>query len=260
MNDNVTPYDETTLFCPSGMQQFKREFKDKTLTGKTISNIQTCIRLNDYDSTGDGTHFLMFNMIGLFSFRDMSVQQSISFWLEFLEKELSLKISWITIHPDKFDEWSKLYPISMEKRKDEECTWSDGEMGGYCTEFYIDGVEIGNIVNCNDDCIDVGFGLERLDKIVNNTPEKTKLENFEECIIKIIQSGYKPGPNKQGYILRKLLTDYIKMGGVLDHEFYRNEVERKIKMRERYEKVKDKFKDKTNDWWYETFGINLSEL
>jgi alanyl-tRNA synthetase len=33
MDDNVRSYDETTLFCPAGMQQFKPLFKDGTHKG-----------------------------------------------------------------------------------------------------------------------------------------------------------------------------------------------------------------------------------
>ena len=32
-------------------------------------------------------------------------------------------------------------------RIDNECLWSDGNIGGYCTEFYKNDIEIGNIVN-----------------------------------------------------------------------------------------------------------------
>lgn len=259
MDDNVRPYDNTTLFCPAGMQQFKDRFKDQSVTGQTISNIQTCIRLNDYDCTGDGTHFLMFKMIGLFSFRHMTVSQTIDFWLEFIH-ELGLTISWTTIHPDKYEEWRQFYPVDFDVRNDEECIWSDGEMGGYCTEFYIDGVEIGNIVNCNGDCIDVGFGLERLDTILNGTQPKSRLDNFKDCINEIIVSSYKPGPKQQGYILRRLLTDLIKMGGQMDHEFYHQEVERRRKVLERYSRLKPKNLDKSPQWWKETHGIDLEDM
>ena len=70
LDDNVRPYDKTTLFCPAGMQQFKERFKSEE-TG-TLANVQSCIRLNDLEEIGDGTHYLYFDMIGLFSFRTES--------------------------------------------------------------------------------------------------------------------------------------------------------------------------------------------
>lgn len=239
------------------MQQFKKEFKDVNITDKTISNVQSCIRLNDYTEIDDGTHCLYFNMIGLFSFRHWTVKETINFFLDFL-KILNLSPDYVTIHPDKFKEWSEYY-TNVDIRSDNECIWSDGEMGGYCTEFYINDIEIGNIVNCNGDCIDVGFGLERLLGLMCGF-KPDKLENISDTITKIIESGYKPSPNKQGYILRKLLTDFIKLGGKMEHPYFYQEMERYNKMLIRYESLKVKFKHKSKEWWYDTHGINLDEM
>jgi hypothetical protein len=54
-------------------------------------------------------------------------------------------------------------------------------MGGYCTEFYHNGVEIGNIVNTMDKFIDVGFGYSRLDAIVNNPTLSNQNRYFKRC-------------------------------------------------------------------------------
>jgi len=141
MDDNVKSYDETTLFCPAGMQQFKSNFKDLSCKG-TLSNIQSCLRLNDIEEIGDGSHLLFFNMIGLFSFRELTVPQTIDLWMDFLNR-IGIKPDYITIHPDKEDwrDWYKNYDV--EVRYDEVCKWSDGEIGGYCTEFYKNEIEIG---------------------------------------------------------------------------------------------------------------------
>ena len=106
MDDNVKSYDDTTLFCPSGMQKFKDKFKDKSYQG-TISNIQSCLRLNDIKEIGDGSHLLYFNMIGLFSFRQLSVMETIDFWMEFLNK-IGIIPDYVTIHPDKIN-WKEFY-------------------------------------------------------------------------------------------------------------------------------------------------------
>ena len=107
LDDNVRPYDNTTLFCPAGMQQFKERFKSEE-TG-TLANVQSCIRLNDLEEIGDGTHYLYFDMIGLFSFRTLTVQQSVDFWMEFVEDTLGIKVDYVTIHPDKMEDWKSLY-------------------------------------------------------------------------------------------------------------------------------------------------------
>jgi len=168
--------DKTTLFCSSGMQKHSTKFKNLDINGVTIANIQSCLRLNDLDLIGDGTHLLYFNMIGLFSFRDMNIKQAIDFFVEYMNL-IGVDISYITIHPDK-KEWSSHYTeYDISIKEDPECIWSDGHgLGGYCTEFYHNDIEIGNIVNTCGDCIDVGFGYERLNLIVNNLNPKTNID------------------------------------------------------------------------------------
>jgi alanyl-tRNA synthetase len=46
------------------MQKHKPRFLDPTHTG-ILSDIQHCLRLNDLDEIGDGTHLLDFHMLGL---------------------------------------------------------------------------------------------------------------------------------------------------------------------------------------------------
>jgi hypothetical protein len=106
--------------------------------------------------------------------------------MKFLTETLQLKIDYTTIHPDK-PEWSQFYKVPV--RNDENCKWTDGEIGGYCTEFYVNDIEIGNIVNPLGNCIDVGFGLERLDLIVNGSKSKTTEEVLSDTILKLIESG-----------------------------------------------------------------------
>tara|TARA_Y100000389_G_C17417684_1_gene494736 strand:+ start:1114 stop:1443 length:330 start_codon:yes stop_codon:yes gene_type:complete len=88
LDDSVKSYDDTTLFCPAGMQQFKDKFKNPDNT--TIANIQSCIRLNDLEEIGDGTHMLHFRMIGLFSFGKMSLNEAVDFWVEFIRGYLGI--------------------------------------------------------------------------------------------------------------------------------------------------------------------------
>lgn len=243
--------DDTTLFCTSGMQQYKKLFTDKTYKN-TFSNIQPCLRLNDIDEINDGNHFLYFNMIGLFSFREMTVEETINFWMEFLDL-LNIKPDYVTVHPDK-SSWSKFHTVPV--RFQDDCIWTDGKQTGYCTEFFIDDIEIGNIVNPGGDCIDVGFGLERLCLMLGDKPS-TELEILESTIMMVIQSGFKPGPKRQEYSLRKLIRLFIRQGGKNNHPFIMDEMERLIKMRKRYEKMKHNHKDKSSEWWWNTHGIDI---
>lgn len=258
-SDSVLSYDDSTLFCTAGMQRFKVGYHNVGLTEYTIANVQSCIRLNDIESLGDGTHFALFNMLGLFSFRDWTVEQTIRFWIGFMS-EIDVEVEYATVHPNKLG-WSRFYvEEGIEVRTDNSCHWSLDGLGGYCTEFYYKGVEIGNIVNPLGTCIDVGFGLERLDILVNNRTPPTKVESMTTCINEIIRAGVAPSNVKRGYVLRKLLRDLNKMGGKLDHEFFAAEIDRQTKMRERYDELKIKHPNETALYWWGTHGINVEEI
>jgi hypothetical protein len=91
--------------------------------------------------------------------RVLSVEEAIDFWLDFLA-QIGVAPDYVTIHPDRLAEWTRFYRNRLPIRPDLECTWSDGNITGYSTEFYKGGIEIGNIVNPLGTCIDVGFGLD----------------------------------------------------------------------------------------------------
>ena len=256
--ESVRPHDDTTLFCSAGMQQYKPLFSDPS-TIATVANSQACLRIGDLDEIGDGTHFLHFTMLGLFSFREMTVGDAIDFWLAFLGT-LGLVPDHVTIHPDRLAEWTPLYGGRVPIVPDPECMWSDGSISGYCTEFYKDGVEIGNIVNPLGTCIDVGFGLEHLDIIVNGRPQEDAFATLCEAVMKIAESGYRPGNKEQGYVLRKLLRRIHKMGGTLDHPFFAEEVERQQRLRAKYLRLRDRHPGMSADWWFDTHGIDLSDI
>lgn len=230
LEDKVSPYNDSTLFCPAGMQKHIQKFKDTSYKG-TEANIQPCIRMNDFHEIGDMTHLLYFNMVGLFSFREYTVGDAIDFWMEFLVKYLNLRIDYVTIHPDR-KEWASLYGKWLDKqqiRYTNECVWGDGDIGGYCTEFFINDIEIGNIVNPLGDCIDCGFGLERIDLIVNNRTINKKVTLINTAKM-IISSGYYPSNTKQGYVLRKILREIYKNGWSFDHEYFNSEVKNSRKI------------------------------
>lgn len=260
---SVKSYDETTLFCPAGMQKYKTYFKNHEFKGQTLANSQATLRVNDLAEVGGGTHFAYFNMLGLFSFRDWTVERAISFWLQFIEWKLHLKLDYVTIHP-KRKKWRAYYPKDIDVRFDDQCQWSDGDIGGYCTEFYVDGVEIGNIVNPLGECIDAGFGLERLNQLVNKLPPEPRYLSLMRTANAIVDAGYKPGPTKQGYVLRKVLRMIYKEG--LDKYvltpslILSEEIARQQKLEARYYKLKDKFPDKSREWWFSTHGIDLDPL
>lgn len=243
------------------MQHFKNRYSDNNYQ-ETFSNIQQCLRLNDLDEISDGTHFLLFEMIGLFSFKQWSLQKSIFFMLEFLQK-LNLKPDYVTIHPDKISEWRYIYDhLNIPVQEDTECHWSDGDIGGYCTEFYINGVEIGNIVNTLGHSIDIGFGLERLLIVSNSIEQKSKIRILEDTSLHLISEGVSIGHNKQGYVLKKLINECVLLGSKLENPIFMDIRGRLISVYLRYNKSKfqKSLMNKTDEYWYNTLGINLKRI
>lgn len=260
-NTSILSPDHTTLFCTSGMHHYKNQFSDLTYQN-TFSNIQSCLRLNDLDEIGDGTHYLVFHMLGLFSFRQWSLPKTIDFFMSFLQS-IDLLPHYVTIHPDKYNEWKKFYVnYKVDIREDTECIWNDGNIGGYCTEFYHNNVEIGNIVNTLGTCIDVGFGGERILNLKNLLPVSTKEEILIETINSLLIDNVVLSNNQHGYILKKLITLLVYEKGYLNHPYYHKIYEQqKLKWQfyiKNYQKPKFIGKDKT--WWLDTHGINIDRM
>lgn len=260
-NTSILSPDHTTLFCTSGMHHFKNQFSDLNLHN-TFSNIQSCLRLNDLDEIGDGTHYLVFHMLGLFSFRQWSVPKTIDFWMSFLES-IDLLPHYVTIHPDKMHDWKSFYSnYNVEIKEDIECVWKDGNIGGYCTEFYHNDVEIGNIVNTLGTCIDVGFGGERILNLKGLLCVSNKHEILIETIYSLLNDKIVLSNNQHGYILKKLITLLIYEKGYLDHPYYHHLYQQQKEKWQFYinNYQKSKFKDKKHSWWLDTHGINLKKM
>lgn len=241
------------------MHRFKNQFSDINYKN-TEFNIQKCLRLNDLDEIGDSTHYLTFHMIGMFSFRELSIKEAITFWLSFMEY-LEIQLTHVTLHPDRKN-WKDYYPSSTTIVYEDENKWSDGTIGGYCTEFFVNDIEIGNIVNPLGTCIDVGFGLERLLNIKYNLIPESRNDILKEACESLIYSGVTIDHNKQGYILKKLLTELVYTDVVVDHRFYDIIKDNQKKQYLMYlnESTKNKHKDKPIEYWKNTLGIDVKNL
>lgn len=241
------------------MQKHKSKFTDSE-TPNTLTDIQRCLRLNDLDEIGDGTHYLDFHMLGLFSFNKMTLQEAVDFWMQFCHY-INVIPDTVTIHPDK-QEWITLYSKhDVHVTLDPECVWSDGSIGGYCTEFYKDGVEIGNIVNTLDRHIDCGFGMERLESFYTGQPIISKEEILERTIEVLLHSNVQPSSLGRGYILRKL----IRMGvnheiQFIEHPIIEKEIKRIERIRNSVPRWVNKNPNKDEKFFWETYGITKDEI
>lgn len=90
------------------------------------------MRTTDLHEFGDRTHRIVFEMLGLFSFEDWTLQQTFRFWLK-LYSSVEFGADTITVHPDKMEEWTPIWRDAGYLGNiisDEQCLWSDGSIGG----------------------------------------------------------------------------------------------------------------------------------
>uniref|UniRef100_UPI0039C3A3FF hypothetical protein n=1 Tax=Pseudomonas aeruginosa TaxID=287 RepID=UPI0039C3A3FF len=77
--------------------------------------------------------------------------------------------------------------LGYEVVDDLDCQWSDGEIGGYCSEVYWRGIEIGNLVNTLGTMTDVGFGFERLMMAIEGKSRVDETSLFDQSLNPILR-------------------------------------------------------------------------
>ncbi len=205
--------DPSVLFTSAGMQQFKKYYLDPDKAkDKKIVTIQPCIRTSDIDEVGDESHLTFFEMMGNFSFGDYFKKEAIEWAKEFLEKELGVEPERITTSVFKGDKELPQDKESIEILKNlgyeeielcgrDENFWGPTGSEGPCgptVEFYIDGMEVWNLVfneyyktadgkfePLKQKGVDTGIGLERIAAIMEGEKDIYKTELFWPVIKKI---------------------------------------------------------------------------
>src|SRR6516225_11854755 len=109
-SDVLVPNDQTVLFTPAGMNQFKREFMglgDPSFTRATTC--QKCLRTGDIENVGKTAfHETFFEMLGNFSFGDYFKREAIHWAWEFLLGTLKIpadRLS-VTVYQDDEEAYS----------------------------------------------------------------------------------------------------------------------------------------------------------
>lgn len=254
------------------MQQVKSKFHnpDKSKYG----SLQSCIRTNDFDLIGDGTHLSYFEMLGNFSFGGNDYECSVEMWDRII-RELKIRVSAIHYHPDRLDHrilWDKKGYVTVPN---EECVWSDGEIGGNCCEVFVGDLEVGNLVNPQGCSTDVGFGFERLIQVLEGKSRVDQTSLFRQDVHPIVsdhirtldsfyKNGIKPGVKGRNFICQKLLRRLMK--------YYDNSKELSFgewleldKLNRNKKLIKGlslwpKYHTKPPKFWWETFGISEEDL
>lgn len=267
----VIPHeDKSTLFICSGMQPLKTKFRDRN--GSVDGSIQSCIRTKDLDLVGDGTHLTYFEMVGNFSFDGISYSKSLEMWSKIVQ-DLGLKITHVTYYPTRLDHKDQIESLGWRPEPSEECTWSDGDIGGNCCEFFVGDLEVGNLVNPMGHSTDVGFGLERMLMLVEGKQRVDETSIFEQSfspkfkdhhrtLTCLWENGVNPGQKNREYICRRLLRRVLDEvpDGVVYMPWVIKEREMRTSIIIKACRCWKKFKDRTPQFWWETFGVLPDEL
>ncbi len=276
-SSSLIPDDPSVLLTTAGMQQFKRYYTGeldalKDFGSQRTASCQKCFRTSDIEEVGDQTHLTFFEMLGNFSFgpvgsdnpedfsKDGYFKRSSIYWAyEFVSQILEINPARIEVSVFKGDEeipfdkesykiWHEEIGIPKEKiifgNRADNFWGPTGDEGpcGPCTEIYVDGVEIWNLVfneyykekggeyrKVEKPGVDTGMGLERLTAVLQGVDDVFQTDIFESLVLKIKESipshdrivriladhlrasvfliadGVRPSNKEAGYILRRLL-------------------------------------------------------
>jgi len=277
VNTNVVPEnDPTTLFISAGMQPLKPRFQFPDLT--SYGNIQYCVRTNDIDEVGDGTHLTFFQMVGSFGFGTGKYEEHVDMWTNIV-RDLGLPIGRVDVHPQSPHRlmWERRGFVVVDNT---ECIWTDGNVGGYCSELFTpSGLEVGNLVNPMTHSIDVGFGYERILQVMEGKSRVDETELFHRFLDPVSrdhfrtlsvfrEQGIVPGNKGRNYVCRRLIRRFIRLNPQgLDCPFKdwtddeRSRMEKSIRDgRKHWRRNRGKVGALPDNFYWETFGVLPEEL
>jgi hypothetical protein len=200
------------------MQRVRQRFHQPD--GGKYGSLQSCVRTNDLDLVGDGTHLSSFQMLGNFSFGGDDYEQSVELWHSLL-RDLNVPVDEVHCYPERLDHRRLWVRRGYHVVPDEQCQWSAGTIGGHCCELYNRGLELGNLVNPLGHSTDVGFGWERLVQVIEGKERVDQTSLFRpgchpvvsdhERTLEVLQlNGIQPGNKGREYVCRRLVR---RLGG-----------------------------------------------
>ncbi|QQG45771.1 MAG: alanine--tRNA ligase [Candidatus Sungiibacteriota bacterium] len=259
-SSSLIPGDPSVLLTTAGMQQFKPYFLGKAdpvhdFGTRRTASIQKSFRTSDIDEVGDESHLTFFEMLGHFSFGDYFKKETIEWTYEFLTTVLKISPEriWASVFEgddaipfdqESYDAWLRFIPEKRIKKGGREGNvWGPPGPEGPCgaaNEVYVDDLEVATLVFMEYYCaqdgslspladkgVDVGWGLERAAKVIQNASTvfdtdlflpfmellpadleiriKRIVTDHLRAVAFLLADGLRPSNKEAGYILRRLL-------------------------------------------------------
>jgi alanyl-tRNA synthetase len=256
----------------SGMQPLKNRFRQPG--GGRHGSLQSCIRTDDIELVGDGSHLTYFEMVGNFSFGGNDYELSVELWHSILG-DLQVPVTEIRVHPSRLDHQRLWMQRGYQVTPNQSCVWSDSTIGGYCCEVFCGSLEIGNLVNPLVYSVDVGFGWERLHQVVEGKQRVDQTSLFDSTLPPLLsdhfrtvtvlrQNGIEPGQKGRNYVCRRLLRRVLRFLSGNEPVEFSDWLQKERELRER--SVKEgrrlwrRHRNKPPNFWWETFGILPEEM
>lgn len=254
------------------MQRVKQRFH--VLDGSKHGSLQSCVRTDDLELVGDGSHLTYFQMVGNFSFGGEDYEGSVELWYSILS-DLRIPVTEIHVHPSRNDHRQLWIDRGYSVRPDESCIWSDGTISGHCCEIFCGDLEIGNLVNPLGHSTDVGFGWERLHQVVEEECRVDQTSLFNSNLHPIVsdhsrtitilrENGIEPGNKGRSYVCRRLLRRMLRLLTGDESFEFDDWLQQERGLREqsirRGRRCWKKHHDKPPWFWWETFGILPEEM
>ena len=254
------------------MQPHRRRFYQPD--GGKYGSLQSCLRTDDIELVGDGSHLTYFEMMGNFSFGGEDYECSVELWHSIVT-DLKIPVTEVRVHPSRGDHNEMWTRHGYTVIDDESCIWSDGKIGGNCCELFCGELEIGNLVNPLGHATDVGFGWERLHQVVERCQRVDQTSLFDQRFPPVVsdhlrtisilhENGIHPGNKGRHYVCRRIIRRILSQLSVSEQFEFNEWIEQECHLKKEClrngRRSWKKFRNRPPSFWWETFGILPEEI
>src|SRR3972149_4363529 len=209
--------DPTTLFTGSGMQQLVPYLLGKSHPlGKKLHTTQPCFRSQDIEEVGDNRHTTFFEMMGNWSLGDYFKEEQLTWFWEFLTKELKFSPDKLSVTVFAGDKKNNLPADEESIRIWKKLGLPENRIFKYGPETILAAYQDNPDVFATDVYAPVISAMETVsNRTYQQESDKQKMRVIADHLkaaVLLIKAGVLPSNKERGYFLRRLLRrNSVKM-------------------------------------------------